>query len=101
MLYAEDAGWCHEARYAFNAAVYQLVTEFERMQRRTKLKTVQRPRHSRSTYQKEVPYYTEAELLAFWDVDVNQERARQVIAQSLTPEMFATLDDGEWAAEPP
>ena len=99
MIYAEEAGWCHEVRYQFNDAVTAYVERFERMRDAFVEKDAPRPPRTRG-YKKRVPKHSEAELLAYLGISPEDKQAQQIIEQAIPDEAWDTLDDGEWLSVP-
>lgn len=105
MIFADNAGWDDEAKYAFNDAATLYVEEYERLRDATKIVRVPKPRGSRSTYEKEVPANTIDTLFKFLginpdDVKAAQE-AKRVMKLEITDDMWAQMESGEWLdAEP-
>jgi len=99
VIYAAEAGWCHEARYTFNDAVTGYVEQFERMREAYDERPAPRPR-GKPKYTKRVPRYTEDELLAYLGIDAEDQVAQQIIEQAIPPSAWDTFDDGDWITDP-
>jgi hypothetical protein len=101
VIFADNAGWDDEVKFAWNDAVTQYVEEFERMQKATHFVTARRPPTSRTTYKKEVADYNRDQLLEYLGVDPKMIEKAKENKHVLTDDMWATMEqDNEWEVEP-
>lgn len=101
VIYAAEAGWTHEVRFAFNDAVTGYVETFERMQRATKEVTARRPKASRTTYKKQIPEYNEEDLMRYLGINPQDVRAKELLQTAISPDAWAKFeDDGDWDDAP-